>query len=126
GPTWPRLNHRFDYAKFNEFGASTSKTTQAQTERGRVHNSPKPGPRTRWLAVSRVRFHGRPGGPSHETQEPARWRCDAQLDYALRRLSWQMSRGAVTIWCTRGFSLPLQSRVERWKKRTSWRQRVKL
>ncbi len=44
--------------------------------------------------MPRVRFHGRPGGPSHETQEPARLRCDAQLDYALRRLSQQVSRTA--------------------------------
>jgi len=30
----------------------------------------------------------------HETQEPTRRRCDAQLDQALRRLSRQMSRRA--------------------------------
>jgi hypothetical protein len=46
------------------------------------------------MAVSRVRFHGRLGGPSYDNQEPAWWRCDAQLDYALRRLSPEMSRRA--------------------------------
>src|SRR5712692_9242342 len=67
-------------------------TTSTQTGFERVRNRADTRARTRWLEVSRVRFHGRPGSPSHKTQEPARWRCDAQLDYALRRLSRQMSR----------------------------------
>jgi hypothetical protein len=94
GPTWPRLNHRFDYAKSNQFRASKSETTSNQTGSERVRNRPDTRARTRWLAVSRVRFHAVLGGPSHETQESARWRCDAQLDYALRWLSWQMPRTA--------------------------------
>ena len=89
-----RLNLRFDYPRFNKSGASTSKATQAQTGSGRVCNTPKPGPGTRSLAVSRVRFHERLGGPSHKTQGQARWRCDAQLDYALLPLPWKTSRMA--------------------------------
>lgn len=94
GLTWPRLSHRFDYAKLNEFDPSTPETTSTQTGSGRIRNRPETRARTRRLEVPRVRFNGRPRGPSHKTQEPARWRYDEQLDYALHRLSWQMSRRA--------------------------------
>ena len=92
GPTWPRVNSRFHYAKFNQFGAPTSETTSTQIGSERVLNRPETRARTRWLAVPRVRFHARLGGSSRETQEPARWRRDDQLDYALRWLSRKMSR----------------------------------
>ncbi len=69
-------------------------TTSTQTGSERIRNRPDTRARTRWLAVPRVRFYERVGGPSRETQEPARWRCNAQLDHALRRLSRQMSRRA--------------------------------
>jgi hypothetical protein len=94
GANLSETSHRFDYAKITKFDASTPKTTSTQTGSKKIRNCPDARARTRWLAVPRVRFHGRPGGPSHQTQEPARRRCDAQLDYTLRQLSWQMARRA--------------------------------
>jgi len=54
----------------------------------------KPGPGTRWLAVSRLRFYKELAGPSHETQESVRRRCDVEFNYALRQLSREVSRTA--------------------------------
>lgn len=66
------------------------------------------------MAVSRVRFHESLGGPSRETQEPTRRRCDAQPDYALRHLSPEVSRTSsiettfpsCPSLCSTGFSVP--------------------
>src|SRR5205085_8956992 len=99
-----------DDANFTKFDASTPKTTSTQTGSEKIRNCPDAHTRTRWLALSRVRFHGRPRSPSHQTQEPARWRCDAQLDYPLGRVSWQMSRKA------RVETMILNARMAEWLK----------
>ena len=92
GLSWERGNNRLDYAKFNKSDASTPETTPTQTGSEKIRNRSDARARTRWLAVPRVRFHGRPRGPSHKTQKPVRWRCDRKLDNALCRLPRQMSR----------------------------------
>jgi hypothetical protein len=67
GPTWPRLSRRFDYAGLTGCNASSPETTSAQTGPERICVRPGTGASTRLLAVPRVRFHGKLGGPSHQT-----------------------------------------------------------
>jgi hypothetical protein len=75
-----------DYAEFRETDLSTPQTTTAQIRSRRLHPTSKASVGAGRLALSRVRFHEALTSTSHETQEPARRRCDAQLDYALRYL----------------------------------------
>src|SRR5260370_20117629 len=82
-----------DYAELREPDVSTPQTTTAEIRSPRLHPTSKASVGTGWLALPRVRFHERLAGPSHETQEPVRGRCDEQLDYAMRylpskRASW--------------------------------------
>ncbi len=75
-----------DYAEFREPDMSTPQTTAAQIRSRRLHPPSKASVGAGWLALPRVRFHEALTGTPYETQEPARGRCDAQLDYALRYL----------------------------------------
>src|SRR5260370_3989728 len=75
-----------DYAEFREPDLSKPQRTTAETRSRRIHPRSKASAGAGWLALSRVRLHEALTGTSYETQEPARGRCDAQLDYALRYL----------------------------------------
>ena len=62
-----------------------------------------------WLALPRLRCHEGLAGSSHEAQEST-WRGrDAQLDYALRALSWNVSWPApVTEFLARAVNMPAE------------------
>src|SRR5260370_10042916 len=74
-----------DYAEFRELHMSAPQTT-AQIRSRRLHPASKARVGAGRLALSRVRFHEALTSTSFETQGPARGRCDAQLDCALRYL----------------------------------------
>lgn len=83
-----------DYAEFREPDRSVPQRTTAQIRSRGLHPTSKASVGAGWLVLPRVRFHEPLAGPSHETQGPARWGPNKQLDYSLCQLSREMPRTA--------------------------------